>query len=100
MTKPEILISFRRPKFGIGQSMTEEEELHDLPANTVCHEAAAYSWQTFREHVGWIWKARRRMRAEMSESSIILDNIESRASCLARWASLRDRPFLFREYLS
>ena len=100
MKKTDIVISFRRPKIVIGKSMTEEEEPHDLPANTGCHEAAACSSQTFREHVGWIWKARRRMRAEMSERSIILDNVESRASCLARWESLRNRPFLFRGYLS
>ena len=82
--------TFRRPKIGIGQSITEEEEHHDVPANTGCHESAAPDWQKFREPVGWIWKARRRMHADMSENSIILDNVESRASCLARWESLRN----------
>jgi hypothetical protein len=88
MINTEIMNTFRRPKIGIGQSITEEEEHHDVPANTGCHESAA-PWQTFREPVGWIWKARRRMRAELSESSIILDNVESRASGLARWESLQ-----------
>jgi hypothetical protein len=96
----EIKKPFRRPKIGIGESITEEKEHHDLPANTGCHESAAPYWQTLREHVGWTWKARRRICAEMSTSSIILDNVESRASCLARWESLRNSPFLFRGYLS
>ena len=69
--------------------MTEVEEPHNLAAITGCLEAATYSGQTFVEHAGRIGTARRRMRAEMSESGIIMDHGQSRAFCLARWESLR-----------
>ena len=80
--------------------MTEVEEPHNLPAITGCLEAATYCGKTFVEHAGRIGTARRRMCAEMSESRIILNNVESRASGLARWESLRNRPFLVRGHLA